>query len=248
MDRLIYVENDYDGRYGKFWGELGFVIRDRDLYLHRPQDFGLVCFTGGEDVSPELYSHKNLGSHNSPRRDADEQNVYDVAAKWKTPMTGICRGSQFLNVQMHGTMVQNINAGHGGSPHNMLTVAADDDVRDMKVTSSHHQMSVLGEGGILLGHSEISVPWDACAYDGEFPAGAQCLLESQHVEVAVDGLTRVEIPTEKRIYMTEAFAYPDANIFAVQHHPEWQDINEVAPQWTLNMIRTHCFEEQTTTS
>ena len=233
MDRLIYVENDYDGRYGKFWGELGEVIRDRDLYLHRPQDFSLVCFTGGEDVSPELYGHKNLGSHNSVRRDEEEQNIFDVAAKWKTPMTGICRGSQFLNVQMHGTMVQNLKAGHGGSPHLALTVQADDDVRDMEVTSSHHQMSVLAEGGILLAHSEISSPWDACAYDGEFPGGAQCLLDE-----------RGDDP-EKRIYMTEAFAYPDANIFAVQHHPEWQSINEVAPQWVLNMIRTHCFEELT---
>jgi gamma-glutamyl-gamma-aminobutyrate hydrolase PuuD len=93
MDRLIYVENDYDGRYGKFWSELGEVIRDRDLYMHRPQDFSLVCFTGGEDVSPSLYHHKNLGSHNSERRDAVEQEVYDMASKWKTPMTGICRGS-----------------------------------------------------------------------------------------------------------------------------------------------------------
>ena len=233
MDRLIYVENDYDGRYGKFWGELGNVIRDRDLYLHRPQDFSLVCFTGGEDVSPELYHHKNLGSHNSPRRDEEEQHVFDVAAKWKTPMTGICRGSQFLNVQMHGTMVQHLDASHGGSPHLALTVQADDDVRDMEVTSSHHQMSVLAEGGILLAHSEISIPWNACAYDGEFPAGAECLLDE-----------RGDDP-EKRIYMTEAFAYPDANVFAVQHHPEWQNINEVTPQWVLNMIRTHCFEEST---
>ncbi len=236
MDRLIYVENDYDGRYGKFYGELGEVIRDRDLYLHRPQDFSLVCFTGGEDVSPELYGHKNLGSHNSPRRDEAEQNVYDVAAKWKTPMTGICRGSQFLNVQMHGTMVQNLKAGHGGSPHLMLTVQADDDVRDMEVTSSHHQMSVLAEGGILLGHSEISIPWDFCDYDGEFPDGAKVLIDDTDPDEDI------------HIFMTEAFAYPEANIFAVQHHPEWQDINCEAAQWTLNMIRTHCFEEQIETA
>lgn len=227
MDRLIYVENDYDGRYGKFWGELGDVIRDRDIFLSRPQDFSLVCFTGGEDVSPELYDHKNLGSHNSPRRDEEEQEVFDVAAKWKIPMTGICRGSQFLNVQMGGTMVQNLKESHGGGSHGCLTF----DEEEFEVTSSHHQMSVLGEGGILLGSSEISIPWKDCAYDGEFPAGAQGLLDERGSD------------PEKRIYMTEAFAYPDANIFAVQHHPEWQDINCEAAQWTLNMIRIHCFED-----
>ncbi len=229
--KTIYVECDYDGLYGKFWGQLGDVITDRDLFLARPQDFDLVCFTGGADVSPELYEHKNLGSGANPARDAVEQGVYDLAAQWKIPMTGICRGSQFLNVQMGGTMVQDLRANHGGSPHTALTVIADEDVRDMLVTSSHHQMSVLGEGGILLAHSEISLPWDACAYDGEFPDGAQCLLDERGTDA------------EQRIYMTEAFAYPKACIFAVQHHPEWQNIEETAPQWTLNMIREHCFEE-----
>ncbi|KKL54106.1 hypothetical protein LCGC14_2268740 [marine sediment metagenome] len=229
MDRLIYVENDYDGRYGRFWGTLGEVIRDRDIFLARPQDFDLVCFTGGEDVSPCLYNHKNLGSHNNPRRDDTEQEVYDVATKWKIPLTGICRGSQFLNVMMGGTMVQHLEKGHGGGRHIMQTTQPDDDVRDMEVTSSHHQMSVLGDGGVLLGVSEKSIPWSLCKYDAP--------------DTPMDGQVLWSKEDEGEIYMTEAFAYPNANIFAVQHHPEWQDINGVAPQWVLNMIRTHCFEE-----
>lgn len=233
MDRLIYVENDYDGRYGKFWGELGDVISDRDLYLHRPQDFSLVCFTGGEDVSPELYDHKNLGSHNSPRRDEEEQNVYDVAAKWKTPMTGICRGSQFLNVMMGGTMVQNLKTSHGGSPHQCETRHATEFYEDgpkFEITSSHHQMSVLGDGGTLMAWAEIGLAYEDAVYDGD--------LHKDHLYTA-------STVGEGLFPVTEAFAYFDANIFAVQHHPEWQDINSEAAQWTLNMIRTHCFEEST---
>jgi len=229
---LIYVEDDYDGQYGTFWSELGEIIRDPAIFKARPQDFGLVCFTGGSDVSPELYDHQNLGSHNSLSRDKTEMRVYELALEHGIPMTGICRGSQFLNVQMGGTMVQDLGASHGGSPHLALTIQADDDVRDMQVTSSHHQMSVLGEGGILLAHSEISIPWDACAYDGEFPAGAECLLDE-----------RGDDP-EKRIYMTEAFAYPEARIFAVQHHPEWQDVSCKAAQWTLRKIREICLGEK----
>ncbi len=231
MDRLIYVENDYDGRYGKFWGELGDVISDRDLYLHRPQDFSLVCFTGGEDVSPELYDHKNLGSHNSPRRDEEEQNVYDVAAKWKTPMTGICRGSQFLNVMCGGTMVQNLKASHGGSPHQCHTSDSETVEDTFEVTSSHHQMSVLGEGGEYLAWSQEAIAIKDCVYDGNL-SQQNCLW------------VQPPVPIEE-LRVTEAFAYPDVNIFAVQHHPEWQDINSEAAQWTLNMIRTHCFEEST---
>jgi gamma-glutamyl-gamma-aminobutyrate hydrolase PuuD len=227
VNKLIYVENDYDGQYGAFWGALGEVVRDRDIFLARPQDFDLVCFTGGEDVSPELYHHQNLGSGNSVRRDTVEQEVYDLAAQWKLPMTGICRGSQFLNVQMGGTMVQHLRSSHGGGRHLALTVMAEDDVMDMEVTSSHHQMSVLGEGGVMLLHSERSIPWTDCVYDGEMPETGIALDEQ----------------TPGNIYMTEGFVYPDHNIFAVQHHPEWQDIEDTCPQWTLRMIAEHCFGE-----
>lgn len=231
MERLIYVEFDYDGRYGKFWGELGEVIRDRDFYLRRPQDFSLVCFTGGEDVSPELYGHLNLGSCNSRRRDDVEQNIYEVAAKWKTPMTGICRGSQFLNTQMHGTMVQDLKASHGESPHLCHTA----DGQTFEVTSSHHQMSVLGEGGEYLAWSREAVEVDRCIYDGNLREQNVCWVEDA-------------LPIDKFLQVTEAFTYPSANIFAVQHHPEWQDINCEAAQWTLDMIREHCFDEQSAAS
>lgn len=239
MDKLIYVENDYCGRYGDFWGNLGEVVRDRDIFLARPQDFDLVCFTGGEDVSPDLYGHRNLGSGNSPRRDAVEQEVYDLAAQWKLPMTGICRGSQFLNVQMGGTMVQHLKKNHGGGKHLMMTTMPDDDVRDMEVTSSHHQMSVLGEGGIMLGHSAISVPWTACEYDGKLP-------HDPHA-VALDEAASKDLD-EPYIFMTEAFAYPKACIFACQFHAEWMSPEDECWQWQLRMTREYCFEESLATT
>lgn len=224
MDRLIYVEDDYDSQYGRFWSALGEVVRDRDLFFSRPQDFDLVCFTGGEDVSPELYGHKNLSSGNSPRRDAKEQETYDLAAQWKLPMTGICRGSQFLNVQAGGTMIQDLPS-HGGGRHIMIA----DDGSEMEVTSSHHQMSVLGPKGILLGWAQQTADPARCTYDGNLLTDATKYMDD-----------------EGRLRITEAFSYPDLNIFAVQHHPEWQDINTEAPQWTLRMIQEHCFNERAT--
>lgn len=228
MIKLIYVENDYDGLYGRFWGQLGEVVCDREIFLARPQDFSLVCFTGGEDVSPELYGHKNLMSGCSKQRDTVEQEVFDLARQWKVPMTGICRGSQFLNVQMGGTMVQHLRTGHGGARHGCLTKEG----LSFQVTSSHHQMSILGEGGILLARAESAIPVDALVYDGD-PREA----------LALSGNL---LGDDDRVLVTEAFAYPKADIFAVQHHPEWQDISAEAPQWTLKMIREYCFGEHST--
>lgn len=51
----------------------------------------LVCFTGGEDVSPDLYQETPLDkTRSSKRRDNFERSVYD---QWfSKPKVGICRG------------------------------------------------------------------------------------------------------------------------------------------------------------
>ena len=223
---LIYLENDYDGQYGAFWGHLGEVITDRPRFLAEPEQFGLVCFTGGDDVSPELYGHKNLGSHNSPARDKRELVIFEMARKHEIPMTGICRGSQFLNVMCGGTMVQHLKANHGGGLHRMIT--SEGEVFD--VTSSHHQMSVVGEGGEYLAWSEESIPIEACNYDGD--------LHQRRV---------VQVPefegSEPSLHLTEAFAYPKVRIFGCQFHAEWMDIESPAAQWQLQKTREVCFEE-----
>lgn len=228
MSKLIYVEYDYDGQYGNFWGNLGDIVKDRKMFLARPQDFDLVCFTGGEDVSPELYGHQNLNSGNSLARDRREREVFEMADKYGIPMTGICRGSQFLNVMCGGTMVQHLRRSHGGGRHGCHTY----DGQFFEVTSSHHQMNVPSEEAIILAWAEQRLLVSDCVYDGNLP---QIVQEGNEENLKEDG--------EMMVRVTEAFAYPKRNIFAVQHHPEWQDLDEEAPQWTLMKIREFCFGE-----
>ena len=225
---MILVIDDYDGMYGKFWVRLGGEITEEVEILFRdPASIKLVCFTGGSDVSPELYGHENLGSSCSKARDEREVLIFQQAQKHRIPMTGICRGSQFLNVMCGGTMVQDLKANHGGSPHECQTM----DCKKFEVTSSHHQMSVLGDGGVLLGNSTESIPVDAAVYDGDLRD-----LDEKHVRWDCNG--------HYDLYVTEAFAYPEQRIFAVQHHPEWQSIEEEAPQWTLNKTAEFCWGEE----
>ena len=230
MSRRILVVNDYDGQYGPFWAQLGEVTREVKDFMRDPESFDLVCFTGGEDVSPELYGHQNLSSYNSIDRDKRETMIFEAAHKYEIPMTGICRGSQFLNVMCGGTMVQHLKRSHGGARHGCITVDAVDD-RTFEVTSSHHQMSVLGPGGVLLAWAEQPLALNDLTYDGDS-------------DQALSAAGNLNIQSTPYIHVTEAFAYPEAKIFAVQHHPEWQNAEEEAPQWTLQMIREICFEEQ----
>ena len=84
-------------------------------FFRDPEKFDLVLFTGGEDISPELYgetSPKNMCSSNIVR-DKEEITVFEYALKHKVKMAGICRGLQFLTVMCDGGMMHNIG-GHAG--------------------------------------------------------------------------------------------------------------------------------------
>jgi gamma-glutamyl-gamma-aminobutyrate hydrolase PuuD len=225
---MILVVNDYDGLYGRFWSHLaGTITTDIEILFKEPERIRLVCFTGGEDVSPGIYGHQNLQSHCSRRRDEEEVLIFQQAQKHKIPMTGICRGSQFLNVMCGGTMVQHLKRNHGGGLHECQTI----DGKTFKVTSSHHQMSVPGEGGEVLAWADQRVGVEDCVYDGELP---DSILEKDAETIKEDG--------EPLVRVTEALYYPEYKVFAVQHHPEWQKIQEDAPQWTLNKISELCWD------
>lgn len=215
---MILIVNDYDGLYGRFWKNLGEITRDASILFTDPDCIKLVCFTGGEDVSPELYGHKNLASGNSKDRDETEALIFAMAKKHEVPMTGICRGAQFLNVMCGGSMVQHLRRSHGGGHHRCRT----SDGREFEVTSSHHQMIVPGPEGVILAVAEKALHESDCVYDGELP----------------DSVFNPEYP--KELLVTEAIAYPKLRIFGVQHHPEWQNIDEEGPQWTLAKTRELC--------
>lgn len=102
--------------------------------VKKMEDADLVLFTGGEDVSPNLYGKKaNPTTGNNPARDRYEITEFDKAKALGKPMIGICRGSQFLCVMNKGILVQNQQNKY--SYHNITT----DDGRVINISSTHHQ-------------------------------------------------------------------------------------------------------------
>lgn len=67
-------------------------------------------FTGGHDVQPHLYGEETLAfcSEVSPERDALEEAALTFALREDKPVLGICRGLQFLNVHLGGSLYQDI--------------------------------------------------------------------------------------------------------------------------------------------
>ncbi len=111
----------------------------------------LVCFTGGADVSPELYgdaAHQCTCS--APSRDVFEKEVFIMAQRLGLQCVGICRGAQFLNCMSGGRMYQHVE-GHT-SDHGITDLQTGEVVY---VSSTHHQMMMPSKNGYLVASSAI---------------------------------------------------------------------------------------------
>ncbi|MEU4795627.1 gamma-glutamyl-gamma-aminobutyrate hydrolase family protein [Streptomyces sp. NPDC023327] len=125
-----------------------------------------VVIAGGPDVEPGRYGarREELTGPPAPERDAWELALIEAALESGTPLLGICRGMQLLNVALGGTLVQHLD-GHAVAPgvfgtHTVKPVPgtlyaslASDAASD--VPTYHHQaVDRLGEGLTVSAHAE----------------------------------------------------------------------------------------------
>jgi putative glutamine amidotransferase len=141
---------------------IGFVV-DRVPAAQTPQhelDARLdvadaVIVTGGEDVHPSLYGgdpdEPHLGQ-TFPDADRAQAALVRRAVAERTPLVGICRGMQLVNVALGGDLVQHLHDGAhvGDDPADSMVdhrVGVDPGselaralgVTELDVRSSHHQ-------------------------------------------------------------------------------------------------------------
>ena len=77
----------------------------------RPDDFDALVLGGGEDVDPARYGRDRLDNGTvevDPGRDALDFELLERAERSGSPVLGICRGLQVVNVARGGTLVQDI--------------------------------------------------------------------------------------------------------------------------------------------
>lgn len=164
-------------------------------------DADIVLFTGGEDVNPELYGEEPLAkTHFNRLRDEKEQAIYKAALDRKIPMVGICRGGQFLNVMNGGKLWQHVT-NHAGLNHlahvQVPPFTKGKKPRVVNVTSTHHQMMIPAEHGmVLLTAAEAT--------------------EKHSQKVVITGAV-----VDKRNPDVEAVFYDDTACLCFQPHPEF---------------------------
>ncbi|MGV1086549.1 MAG: gamma-glutamyl-gamma-aminobutyrate hydrolase family protein [Mycobacterium sp.] len=126
---------------------------------------GLVI-TGGRDVDPAVYGHEPHQATDEPAGDRDDWEfaLLHAALRKGTPVLGICRGAQVLNVALGGTLHQHLPDVVGHTRHQQgKAVFSTSTVRtqagsllagligeDAQVQCYHHQaIDRLGEGLVV---------------------------------------------------------------------------------------------------
>lgn len=185
--------------YENLFESMGFELAE--VSLQNVPSVNLLVFTGGEDVSPNLYgeaAHSYTGCN--PRRDAYETRFFESAVENKIPMVGICRGGQFLNVMCGGKMHQHVD-NHIGD-HFIDVKYPEEDSGLLLVSSTHHQMMHPGLAAEVL--------------------ATRC----SHVVTTVEGYSERRFYKRKNYTDYEVLFYPNQKALCFQPHPEF-----IAPQY-----------------
>ena len=169
-----------------------------DELLRITADAAAVVIVGGEDVTPHFYGgssgYEGETAH-FPTADEGQIALVQRAFALGTPLLGICRGLQIINVALGGTLIQHIDDGI----HKNIGVPIDE------ILSTHDvSLSIDSTLAASLGRVEISVQSAHHQVVDRLGAG---LVAAAH---ASDGLI-------------EALEHATAPITGVQWHPEAPD-------------------------
>jgi len=136
-----------------------------------------ILFSGGEDVSPQMYGEDVLNEtvEVDTLRDRSDSLLARAALAAGKPILAICRGSQLMNVLLGGSLYQDIptqipgNVGHGATRHNIgleqgSVLSRLYGTDSLNVNSYHHQcVKALGKGITVTARSADGIveAWEA---------------------------------------------------------------------------------------
>ncbi|MCR4843033.1 MAG: gamma-glutamyl-gamma-aminobutyrate hydrolase family protein [Eubacterium sp.] len=111
-----------------------------------------LLFTGGHDVSPSLYGEEPLEGLVSCCADRDEMEkiVLGIAVNRDVPVLGICRGIQFINAALGGTLYQDLPIQHPSETEHHQSPPYHVPVHNVTVLDGTPLRECLGVGGLRV--------------------------------------------------------------------------------------------------
>ncbi|WP_026497994.1 gamma-glutamyl-gamma-aminobutyrate hydrolase family protein [Butyrivibrio sp. WCD2001] len=157
-----------------------------------------ILLTGGQDVSPEIYGEEKLDSSVVcyEARDSMEKELLVQALEKDIPILGICRGIQFLNAYLGGSLYQDL-----GKQHPSETEHHQKPPYDVPV----HEVNIIEGSGLhkLIQSDRISV-------------------NSYHHQAVKEVADSLKVMAVSEDGLTEAVELPGKRfVWALQWHPEF---------------------------
>lgn len=174
---------------------------DQEVILQLINQLDGLLLTGGHDIDPGLYGETRLPECGKLCLERDRMEAIAVSACLNAdkPLLGICRGLQFLNVLLGGTLYQDIPTQKPSKVNHQMTPPYDRTVHPVRVEPKTLLYEILGK--------------DELAVNSYHHQGIKTLAPPlRSMAAAEDGLI-------------EAAYHPDKTFAAaVQWHPEfsWQ--------------------------
>lgn len=160
-------------------------------------------FTGGQDVSPELYGEEKLPecAECHVERDTMERILIGKVLAFNKPFLGICRGIQILNAVLGGTLYQDLPTQHPGKIEHHMNPPYDRAVHHVILKESTPLYEILGT-------RELGV-------------------NSYHHQAIKELSPKLEIAAVSEDGLVEAVYMPDKDfVMALQWHPEFSYLKD----------------------
>ena len=157
-----------------------------------------ILFTGGQDVSPQLYNEPCIGDVVSccAKRDVMESIVLKMVIDTDKSVLGICRGIQFFNVAFGGSLYQDLSLQHPSSIVHCQNIPYDIPVHEVILESDSPLFDCLGV--------------------------ARFSVNSYHHQAIKELAVCLEVMAKSSDDLVEAVYLPSKKFFwAVQWHPEF---------------------------
>jgi putative glutamine amidotransferase len=154
-----------------------------------------LLFTGGPDINPRRFGQETRPACEwiDEDRDISESALIAQAKRSDTPIMGICRGIQMINVGFGGTLIQDINAEIAGTQDHrasipvpptiahVLTISAGSRLAEivgaapLKANTLHHQaVDEVAPGFVVTARAEDGVVEGIEMRGDRFVVGVQC--------------------------------------------------------------------------
>lgn len=107
-----------------------------------------ILFTGGHDVNPAVYGQekKDTCGQTCEERDTMEGFLLEKCIEENKPLFGICRGIQFINGYLGGTLYQDLDTEYDSSTDHHMSPPYDRTAHEITVLSKTKLAEIIGEG------------------------------------------------------------------------------------------------------